>query len=139
MTPRRWVITVLAAVAVVLLAGRVLAAWYTDYLWHQAMGATSLWRARTVNAWLLRALSAVAGSAFVFMNVLAVRNSVVSLSLPRRVANLEIPEEVPGRYLTGAAALLSVLLGAVLTIPQESTSWTLLGLVRYGVPFRDTD
>ena len=139
MTPRRWVISALAAVAVVLLAGRVLAAWYADYLWYDAMGAVALWRAKTMNAWLLRALSAVAGSAFIFMNVLAVRNSVVSLSLPRRVANLEIPEEVPGRYLTLAAAVLSVALGAVLTIPQESTSWTLLGLVRYGVPFRDSD
>ena len=139
MTPRRWALSALAAAALVLLAGRVLAAWYTDFLWYQAMGATSLWRAKTMNAWLLRALSAVAGSVFVFLNVLAVRNSVVSLSLPRRVANLEIPEEVPGRYLTGAAALLSLLLGAALTIPQESTSWTLLGLVRYGVPFRDTD
>ncbi|HKG93251.1 MAG TPA: UPF0182 family protein [Gemmatimonadaceae bacterium] len=139
MTHRRWFFTALAAAALVLLAGRVLAGWYTEFLWYQAMGASSLWRSKTMNTWLLRALSAVAGSVFVFMNVLAVRNSVVSLSLPRRIANLEIPEEVPGRYLTGAAAFLSVLLGAVLTIPQESTSWTLLGLVRYGVPFRDTD
>ena len=38
---------------------------------------------------------------FAFGNLYAVRQSVVSLVFPRRIGNLEIGEEVPGRYLMG--------------------------------------
>lgn len=137
MSSRRWLAVGLASAAVVLLAGRALATLYVEYHWYAALGASALWRAQTVNTLLLRGASAVAGGLFVFANLYAVRHSVVSLVLPRRVANIEIGEEVPGRYLMTAVILLSVLLGGLLTIPQDS--WLALGSARYGTLFKETD
>ena len=45
MRSRRWLFAALAALAVVLLAGRALASLYVDYRWYDALGAASLWRA----------------------------------------------------------------------------------------------
>ena len=133
MTGRRWLVFGLAGAALLLLAGRVLATLYVDYRWFEAMGASQVWRMQTENALFGRGLSLVFGSTFLFLNLYAVRNSVVSLVLPRRVANLEIGEEVPGHYLTVVVLALSVALGAILTVPQES--WTAIALERYGIPF----
>lgn len=137
MTARRWWALAALGVAAVLLAGRAAASLYVDYRWYEALGATEVWRVRTHTQLAVGALSAVAGGAFLFANLWAVRRSVVSLVLPRRVANLEIGEEVPPRYLTLAAAAIAVGLSAVLTIPNES--WTTFALWRYGVEFGESD
>lgn len=137
MSSRRWMAAGLVAAAVVLLAGRALATLFVEYHWYDAMGAAPLWRAQVANTLLLRGASALAGGLFVFANLYAVRHSVVSVVLPRRVANIEIGEEVPGRYLLIAVIVLSVLLGGLLTIPQES--WLALGSARYGARFNETD
>ena len=137
MSSRRWLIAGLAAVAVFLLAGRAIATLYTDHLWYASMGASALWRARTLTTIALRVLSALLGGAFVFANLWVVRQSVISLVLPRRVANLEIGEEVPGRYLMLAVLGLSIVFGALLSIPADN--WMAADLIRHGVSFRETD
>ena len=137
MASRRWLIAVLAAAAVFLLAGRAIASLYTEHLWYASMGASALWRARTMTTIALRVISALAGGAFVFANLWVVRQSVISLVLPRRVANLEIGEEVPGRYLMLAVLGLSIVFGALLSIPQDN--WMAADLIRHGVSFRETD
>ena len=137
MAPRRWLLLVLAAIAGVLLAGRALASIYVEYQWFRAMDAEALWRAKITATFTIRALSAIAGSLFVFLNLYAVRRSVVSVALPRRVANLEIGEEIPPRYLTMLAVALALLFGALLTLPQES--WTTFDLARHGILFGETD
>ncbi|HET7457005.1 MAG TPA: UPF0182 family protein [Gemmatimonadaceae bacterium] len=137
MTARRWAAVAAVGVAVVLLAGRGAASLYVDYRWYESLGAVSLWRMRTGTQLLIGALSTLAGGAFLFLNLWAVRRSVVSLVLPRRVANIEIGEEVPPRYLTVAAGVIAVALSAVLTIPNES--WTTFALWRYGVEFGESD
>jgi uncharacterized membrane protein (UPF0182 family) len=111
-----------AIVALLLIAGRSLAGVYSDYLWYDSLGAVSLWRTRLSTIVWLRAGSAVVAGAFAFVNLYAVRQSVVSLVFPRRLANLEIGEEVPGRYLMGAAIGLSIILGVLLAVPQSD--WT---------------
>ncbi len=137
MRSRRWLIAALAAVALLLLVGRAAATLYTDYLWYASMDAAALWRARTATTIALRLLSALLGGAFVFVNLWAVRQSVIALVLPRRVANLEIGEEVPGRYLLIAVLALSIVFGALLSIPQDN--WMAAELVRHGLPFGETD
>jgi hypothetical protein len=133
---RRW-LTATVAVALLLLAGRLVASLYVDFLWYDAMGAAALWKARAGNAILLRGGAAALGAAFVFANLYAVRGSVASFVLPRRVANLEIGEEVSGRYLVGTIAGISILIGALLTLALPD--WTAIGLPRYGVPFNETE
>ena len=103
---RRWPVLALAVVAVLLVLGRVGAGIVTDYLWYASMGAAALWRERVLLVMSICVGSALVAAAILFVNLYVVRQSVVSLVLPRRVANIEIGEEVPGRYLVGAALLI---------------------------------
>src|SRR6185312_4143734 len=119
MTKRRWLMVALAATAVLLIVGRSLAGVYSDYLWYDSLGAVALWRARIETVATLRIGAAIFASAYAFVNLYAVRQSVVSLVFPRRLGNLEIGEEVPGRYLMGAAAGLAVILGLLLALPSD--------------------
>jgi uncharacterized protein len=136
-TRRGWLVGGAAAVAALLLVGRVVAGWYVDYLWYEALGALDLWRARALDLLILRGAAFAIGALFVFLNLYAVRHSVVSLVLPRRVGNLEIGEEVSGRYLLFFVLLLSVGLGLLLALPHGD--WVSLDLVRRGESFRESD
>jgi len=134
---RRWLIAAAAGVALLLLLGKALAGVYVDYRWFSALGAEAIWWARVENLMILRGLSGTVATVFFFCNLYAVRHSVVSLVLPRRVANIEIGEEVPSRYLLLAVIGMSLLFGILLAFPQDD--WTSLALVRSGQPFRESD
>jgi len=128
---------VLGAAAVLLIAGRALAGAYADYLWYESLGAVALWRLRFKQTMLLEIGSALGAGLFAFANLYAVRQSVVQLVFPRRVGDIEIGEEVSGRYLLSATVGLSAILGVVLTLPQDS--WTTFFLAHAGRPFQETD
>ncbi|MBD0272464.1 MAG: endo-1,4-beta-xylanase [Acetobacteraceae bacterium] len=130
---RRWLYGGLAALALVLLAARAAAAVYVDYRWYASLGAASLWWLKAQNVVLLKGASLLAGGAFVFVNLYAVRQSVASVVLPRRVGDLEIGEELSPRYLLTAVALGSLALAALLTLPADR--WVALAAARRGVPF----
>jgi uncharacterized membrane protein (UPF0182 family) len=134
---RRWPVIAIAVVAALLVLGRVGAAIVADYLWYASMGAATLWRERALLMSVICAGSALVAAAILFVNLYVVRQSVVSLVLPRRVANIEIGEEVPGRYLVGAALAISLVLGWWLALPAES--WRMFSLLRHGMPFGETD
>jgi len=134
---RRWIIGGAIFVATFLLLGRVVAGWYVDYLWYDALGALAVWRARAGDLLILRGATFSVATLFVFCNVYAVRNSVVSLVLPRRVGNLEIGEEVPGRYLNAVVVALSIAMGLLLSLPHGD--WASVDLVRQGEAFRESD
>jgi uncharacterized membrane protein (UPF0182 family) len=136
-TVRRRIALAVFAVAVLLLAGRAITGVYVDYRWYQALGAGEVWRTQFTTSVWLRLASAALATLFVFANLYAVRHSVVSLVLPRRLANLEIGEEVPGRHLVLAAAVLSALCGSALALPREA--WTSYLLARAGQPFGEGD
>ncbi|MEO6527495.1 MAG: UPF0182 family protein [Gemmatimonadaceae bacterium] len=136
-TKRRVVIGTLAALALFLALGRWGSERYTDYLWFSSLGAAEVWRVEWLVSTTLWAGSFVAASAFAFANLYAVRHSVVSLVLPRRLANIEIGEEVPNRYLLLATIGLSMVLGAALTLPSDS--WATALLARTGRPFGEFD
>ncbi len=137
MTTRRWLMVAVGTVAVLLIAGRALAGAYADYLWYDALGAGALWRTRLGAVVLLRGGAALGAGLFAFANLYTVRQSVVSLVFPRRIGNLEIGEEVPGKYLMGAAIGLSALLGVLLAVPH--VDWTSAVLAISSGPFRETD
>ena len=137
MNVRRVVFGVLAVAAILLVLGRWSTGLYTDYLWYEALGATSVWRARIGTTLVLWIGSFAVASLFAFVNLYAVRRSVVSLVLPRRIANLEIGEEVPGRYLLLTACVLSFIIGIALALP--ASTWTRALLPQIGQPFSETD
>ena len=82
---RRWAFTAVAVLAALLIIGRVVAGWYVDYLWFSSLGAAAVWRARAMDLLLLRGSAFAVSASFVFVNLFAVRHSVVSLVLPRRM------------------------------------------------------
>lgn len=137
MTRRRWLLLSLGAAAVLLIVGRAVAAVYADYLWYEALGAVALWKTRMAAVAILRGGSFIVATLFAFVNLYAVRRSVVSLVFPRRLGNLEIGEEVPGRYLLVAAIALSLMLG--LALAMSSDDWTSLVLASSGKPFDESD
>ncbi|MDB4886404.1 MAG: hypothetical protein JWN79_1842 [Gemmatimonadetes bacterium] len=137
MTARRVVIGALAATAVLLLLGRWSAALYTDFLWFQSMGAAAVWRARLATTAAIETGSFLVAAAFAFANVYAVRRSVVSLVLPRRIANLEIGEEVSAQYLLYAVLALSASVGIAMLLPTDGWSDALLAAT--GRPFGEAD
>jgi uncharacterized membrane protein (UPF0182 family) len=136
-TRRRAVLGTLAVTALLLLLGRWGSQQYTDALWYDSLGARDVWRARFVNGMVLRLGSFCVATVFAFINLYAVRQSVVSLVLPRRIANIEIGEEVPGRYLLLATLLLSASLGAALALSGDL--WWLALRARIGQPFAEAD
>lgn len=137
MTLRRTLLYLLGALAIILLGGRILAAIYVDFQWYSALGAADLWREKALTMLVTRGGSALAAAVFVFANLYAVRQSVVSLVLPRRVGNIEIGEEVSGGRMLATAAVISLLLGALLTLPKAS--WVALLRVRHGTSFGESD
>jgi uncharacterized membrane protein (UPF0182 family) len=137
MPPRRWVLLALAGAAILLLAARAVAQIYVDYEFFAAAGAVEVWRARAAYMLVMRLLSGAVAGLFVFANLYAVRHSVVSLVLPRKVANLEIGEQVSGRHLMLAVVVISVLLGGVLSLPPDD--WTTFATAYSNVPFNETD
>jgi uncharacterized protein len=136
-TKRRVVIGALVAAALVLSLGRWASEQYTDSLWYAALGASDVWRARFVNGMALRLGTFLVGSAFAFVNFYAVRQSVVSLVLPRRIANIEIGEEVPNRFLLLVTAGLSALVGLALMLSGDG--WPTALLARIGRPFGESE
>lgn len=134
---RRWLLIGLAGAALALLLGRGAAHVYTEYLWYAALGAADVWRAKYSALLVLRVGASIAATLFVFANLYAVRQSVVSLVLPRRIGNLDIGEEVPRRRLTWTAAALSAVIGLALAWSQDD--WTALLAARIGEPFGESD
>jgi uncharacterized membrane protein (UPF0182 family) len=71
------------------------------------------------------------------VNLSALGRSIGSLTLPRRLANVEFGEAVPRKYLDRFAFILSIAIAAALT--PALPNWTLLALARLHVSFRETD
>ncbi len=137
MTGRRILGGALAIIALVLLLGRWGTGLYSDYLWYASLGALEVWRAKVSATIVLVGASFALATAFSLVNVWAVRQSVVQLVLPRRIANIEIGEEVPRRYLTTAVVTISVIMGMLLTFPSDR--WYDAVLAQAGRPFLETD
>lgn len=137
MTRRRTIALVGAAFAVVLVLGRLAASAYTDWAWHEALGAEGLWRARILVSTQLLAGLFLGGFAFAVVNLLAMRFSIVSMVLPRQVANLHIGEVVPGRKLTWTAILFSALIAASLAL--SNGDWLILLRAQWATPIGEID
>ena len=127
----------LALAAAILLAGRAAAIVYSDQEWFANLGALSVWNAQVSNLLWLYGTALVIGIAFTWINVSAVRRSVVALIVPKRLANVEFGEEVPSAKLRALTAAVSIGVTAASLIALPS--WTTLALWRSNVTFAETD
>lgn len=128
---------VLAAFAALLLLGRGTALLYVDRAWYAALGASSVWYARVTNTVMMHATSIVVGTVFAYFNIAAVRASVVSLIVPRRVGNVSVGEEIPSSRLVITSIGMSLFIAIVATLALPS--WTVLAHWRSGVRFGESD
>lgn len=134
---RRGLLGLLAGGALALLAGRWLAGQYADWAFFDALGASAVWHARASYEASLAATAFVLVTAFAFANFFAVRQSIVSLVLPRQVGDLEIAEAVPTRRLTLLAAALSLAVGILFAVlPRD---WTAAALAFDSFAFRELE
>jgi len=136
MARRRLLIGVVIAAAL-LVGGRTLSALFADYAWYAAMGASPLWEERAGDLLLMYGIGSVIAVFVAFVNLSALGRSIGTLTLPRRLANVEFGEAVPRKYLDRFAFLLSVVIAAAVT--PALPKWTSLALVRLGVRFRESD
>jgi len=135
--PRRRLLIGVVIAAALLVGGRALSALYADYSWYAAMGATPLWSEKARGLLLIHGIGTVIAVFVAFVNLSALGRSIGTLTLPRRLANVEFGEAVPRRYLNRFAFVLSIAIAAAVT-PALPT-WTSLTLARLGVSFRESD
>src|SRR3979409_1045869 len=136
MVRRRLLIGVVIAAAV-LVGGRTISALFADYTWYAAMGATPLWDERAGDLLLIYGIGSVIAIFVAFVNLSALGRSIGSLTLPRRLANVEFGEAVPRKYLDRFAFLMSVAIAAAVT--PALPSWSSLALAKLRVRFRESD
>ncbi len=101
------------------------------------MGAAPLWNERAGDMLLIYGTGWVVATLIAFVNLSALGRSIGSLTLPRRLANVEFGEAVPRKYLDRVALVLSVAIAASLT--PALPNWTSLALARLKVTFREAD
>jgi uncharacterized membrane protein (UPF0182 family) len=101
------------------------------------MGAAPLWSERVGDMLLIYGIGWVVAVLLAFVNLSALARSIGSLTLPRRLANVEFGEAVPRKYLDRFALVLAIAIAAALT--PALPNWTLLALARLKVTFREAD
>ena len=136
MRRRRLLLGVVAS-ALILIVGRAVSALYADYTWYAAMGASPLWSERVVDLIIIYGAGFAIAFGIAFANLSALAGSIGSLTLPRRLANVEFGEAVPRRYVDRFALLLSIAIAAALM--PVLPAWTSLALARRHVRFGDVD
>ncbi len=134
---RRALLGLLAVGALVLLLGRWIAGLYADRAFFEALDLGPIWQSKVVATSALASGAFACAALFAFLNLYAVRQSIVSLVLPRQVGDLEIPEAVPTERLTFVAIGLALLVGGFFALLPHNWSAALLAWDR--VPFREFD
>src|SRR4051812_29460536 len=86
---------------------------------------------------LIYGIGSVVAVLIAFLNLSALGRSIVVLTLPRRLANVEFGEAVPRKYIDRFALVVALAIAASVT--PALPSWTSLALAKLGVSFRETD
>lgn len=134
---RRWLLAILASCAVLLLVGRAITTLVVDHAWYDSLGTTVLFWEQFVDSVVLQGTLWLAGTVFAFVNLYAVRRTILAVALPVRVANLEFAAMLPSRRLLSITVLLSALIGFALSVPF--TDWTTVAMARHGIPFGEIE
>ncbi len=132
MTSRsRWLVAAFAVVMVALLFGRWQAVGAADRLWASALAVgdahAEIARMRT----LLSIAAFMVAAVWCFGNLWLVYRSIGSVTVPRRLGNIEIVEAVPRHYLSAGFTVLGVGL-ALATSFQSGDWWQIRALANSG-------
>jgi uncharacterized membrane protein (UPF0182 family) len=134
---RRWLAILVVALALALIVGRWTSTIYADWQWYAALGALPVYRSSLAHIFAWRVGAGALAFGFAFLNLYALRRSIVSLVLPRRMGNIEIGEAVSPRLLLIFVTISAAIIGVLLSGPTGD--WTTFALARIAEPFRDMD
>jgi len=134
---RNWLIIAGGIIAILLLVGRAASALVVDHAWYAALGAPNVFWEQLTDGLLLQGTAWVVGSLFAFVNLQAVRRTILAVAVPSRVANLELTAMVPSRRLLSISIIIAAAIGLVLALPL--TDWTIVAMARHGVPFDEIE
>lgn len=134
---RRWLVTLIVSAALILFVGQAAARVAGDWLWFDSLDAMQVYRAQLGYQTAWRVAAGLAAFVFAFANLYALRRSIVSLVLPRRLGNIEIGEVVSARTLLAGVFLSAGVLAVVLSAP--ATDWTVMALARVAGRFNEMD
>jgi uncharacterized membrane protein (UPF0182 family) len=137
MTAKRGVLWILAGIALALLGGRWLAGMYGDWAFHDALGTEAVWRTALITGTALRLSIVFVVFGFTFLNLFAVRQSIVSLAVPRSVGGVHFTEAVPPERLTLFALGLATLVAIVFAFVEQD--WGVARMAFAGVRFGEFD
>ena len=101
------------------------------------MGASALWSERAGDLLIVYGIGFILSVLVAFLNLSVLGRSIGSLTLPRRLANVEFGEAVPRKYLDRFAFVIAVGMAAALT--PALPKWHLLALAKLNVSFRESD
>ncbi len=134
---RRGLVVAVLLAAATLLLGRAVTALVVDHAWYDAMGAPQLFWERTTDMLLLQGIAWIAGTAFAFANLQGVRQTILAVAVPARVANIELTEMVPPQRLHALTLLAAAVIAFCLSLPL--TEWTTVAMARHGLPFGEIE
>ena len=133
----RLVVALLLAFGVALLLARVATAAYVEILWHQSAGYEGVFWRRVAWSWGTRLVAGLVVVAVVYGNLRLAAVSLGGISIRRRFGNIEISEQLPGSYVSGAiltaASLLGLWFGAAIPANLGVQIAAMLGAAPWGV------
>lgn len=132
-----WVILAVTACALLLLGGRALTALIVDNAWFKALNAEPVFWEEFENTLLLRGGLLVAGTIYAFLNLYAVRRTILAIAVPSRVGNVEFTAMLPTRRLFVYTVIAAIMVGLLLVTPFDD--WTQLAMARHGTPFGERE
>src|SRR5688572_11112274 len=109
--PARLFVTLGLALLVALIIGRLIVGVYTEVLWYNQLGYSSVFWTRWFTDISVRAVMAVLGAVVVFGNLWVVARRLGPVHVRRRYGNLEISEHIPRRVVLIGITLTAILAG----------------------------
>ncbi|MEP6834754.1 MAG: UPF0182 family protein [Gemmatimonas sp.] len=133
----RWIISIVAGIAVLLLGGRAFTALFVNKAWFAALGGEPVFWEQVQDIALWRGGLFLAGALFAFLNLHAVRRTILAVAVPTSVANIAFTEMLPARRLLAFTVVAAAVVGLLLTVPFDD--WTVLAMARHGIRFGEME
>lgn len=109
--PGRSALLIGVAALVLLLATGGVVEFYTEVLWFNEVGYSAVLWTRLLAGWAIRLGAAAIAATLAFLNLGAIVRRYGPVQLRREYGNLEIVEQIPGRWLVVGATATSALAG----------------------------
>ena len=109
--PARLFVTLGLLLLVTLIIGRLIVGVYTEVLWYNQLGYSSVFWTRWFNDASVRAVMAVLGAVIVFGNLWVVARRLGPVHVRRRYGNLEISEQIPRKVVLIGITVTALLAG----------------------------